>query len=153
MQSFCDKHHQHPHCHVSVFKSTGLIKLAMMLIKRSDHVLSTQVGITHAQFHVLMLVQCLTPITQSELSKYLHSTQAAISRLTDTLVTKGLLARSENPENRRSNQLAITPEGLAVVEQAITIITDIEEKLYASIETKTLKQWQHTTQKVLELLG
>lgn len=43
---------------------------------------------------------------------------AAASQLVDKLVQQGLVARSEDPHDRRAKRLSITPKGLALLERS-----------------------------------
>jgi len=55
----------------------------------------------------------------SLLSEHLGISRAAASQMTDRLVHLGLLARAENPADRRAKLLTLTPAGEAVVRRTI----------------------------------
>ena len=53
-------------------------------------------------------------ITQSKLVAYLMLTEATVSRHISTLVTKKLLTKEKDLENKRSYKLSLTPKGVTV---------------------------------------
>ena len=60
------------------------------------------------------LAKCPGTTRQSELERHVLLSQPAISRLVDRLVTRGLLARTVDPGDRRGVLLTLTDEGRAV---------------------------------------
>ncbi len=135
-------------CRGFQLRSAGLIRLATHLLKQGDQVLQKHFGISHAQLQVLMLVECSSPISQRELAQSLNLTQAAVSRLTDTLLRKKLINRVEDPENRRTNKVTLTPEGQSMIEDAFSLISELEKKLYDSISPRDLATWLKTTAEI-----
>lgn len=138
-------------CSQMRLKSTPLIRLAMVLLKRGDQHLQHACDITHAQLQVLIFVSQLGPISQHQLAQELDLTQAAISRLTETMVRKKILHRVTDPTNRRANKLTVTEQGLTLIEQAINLVQSLEDTLYSQIPEATLKRWQTTTTRILKL--
>jgi DNA-binding MarR family transcriptional regulator len=53
------------------------------------------------------------PLNISEVADSISLSQSAASRVVDRLVSKGLISRREDPEDRRSKRLTLTPEGIA----------------------------------------
>lgn len=122
------------------------------MIKLGDHILQQRCNITHAQLKVLLLVECMGPVSQSHLAQELDLTQAAISRLCETMVKKKILNRVADPTNRRANQLTLTESGKTLIKQALQLIKDLENSLYASFPERTIKTWDQTTQRILKSL-
>lgn len=63
------------------------------------------------------LAKCPGPTRQSELERHVLLSQPAISRLVDRLVSRGLVAKTADPADRRGVLLALTDEGRAVQRQ------------------------------------
>lgn len=57
------------------------------------------------------------PASISSISETLGISLAAASQMVDRLVNEGLLERSEDPSDRRTKQVDLTPAGKALVEQ------------------------------------
>ncbi|WP_437277466.1 MarR family transcriptional regulator [Sorangium sp. So ce375] len=71
-----------------------------------------------AQVAALHLVDQEGPVRVTALATSLGLSASAGSRLVDGLVQRGLLARQEDPEDRRARTLALTPLGRRFVDQA-----------------------------------
>ncbi|MBI5822708.1 MAG: AlwI family type II restriction endonuclease [Chloroflexi bacterium] len=76
-------------------------------------------GLTMAQVYVLQELYYQGPCNMSSISGLLKITSSATSQLTEKLVQSRLVERTENPENRRMKQLALSPGGMAFVEEGI----------------------------------
>ncbi|WP_437811078.1 MarR family winged helix-turn-helix transcriptional regulator [Sorangium sp. So ce1078] len=71
-----------------------------------------------AQVAALHLVDQDGPMRVTALATALGLSASAGSRLADGLVQRGLLAREEDPEDRRAKTLALTPLGRRFVDRA-----------------------------------
>jgi len=78
-------------------------------------VATEQFDITVEQFHILRHVHHGKEFV-SELAEVKHISRPAISRVVDVLVNKGLLTRTQNPDDRRYVQLELTEAGRALLE-------------------------------------
>ncbi len=77
-----------------------------------------QHGLSVGQLLVLRQLQFRGPCTVSDLAQRMEVTNAAASQILDRLVEQGLVARRENPQDRRSKSIALTPRGRALLAQA-----------------------------------
>lgn len=68
-------------------------------------------GITLTQFGVLEALYHLGPLCQSELGKKILKTKGNISMVVDQLSSAGLVGRRRNREDRRYQEVYLTPEG------------------------------------------
>ncbi len=119
-------------CIVSDFVSISVIRLASLITQHADILLRKNCDLTHAQFAVLMILQCAGSSSQTHIAQQLKLTTAAVSRLTDILEGKQLLKRSFNPQNRRENILKLTKIGQQRVIKAIKLIKHAEHDLFGS---------------------
>lgn len=76
-------------------------------------------AITVSQFHILRHIN-RGQDSVSELAATSHISRPAISRMVDVLVNKHLISRTQNPQDRRHVQLALTEAG----ETLLTTIVD-----------------------------
>lgn len=74
-------------------------------------------GLTLTQFRALREVVERTPVTMSAVAQTLDINPSSVTRACEKLVTVELLARAQNPLNRREVLLAPTARGRQVVEQ------------------------------------
>ena len=78
-----------------------------------------ETGLSPSQLWALMRLYHHGECGLSLLSEHLGISRAAASQMTDRLVHLGLLARAENPADRRAKLLTLTPAGEAVVRRTI----------------------------------
>ena len=76
-------------------------------------------GLSMAQLSTLMRLFYGGACGVSHIGDQLGVTAAAASKMIDRLVQQGLLARAEDPTDRRAKNVTVTPAGAAVVQQAI----------------------------------
>ncbi len=69
-------------------------------------------GVTVIQCHTLLEIEERGETNMKEIADYFRIDKSTISRTISILVTKGLVLRKENPENRRMMSLKLTKEGL-----------------------------------------
>lgn len=75
-------------------------------------------GITATQFNILRILKGQFPnrISATEIKSRMLDRNSDVSRLLDRLLAKGLVAKSACPSDRRAADVAITNEGLALLE-------------------------------------
>ncbi len=73
--------------------------------------------LTMAQLRVLFRLRNRGPLTSGALASQLGVTLPTVTSVVDRLVTRGLVERRDDPEDRRRVILAIAPNGQALVER------------------------------------
>jgi DNA-binding MarR family transcriptional regulator len=91
-------------------------------------------GLSPSQLSTLMHLYYSDDCGVSSLSDHLGITKPAVSQLIERLVKMGLLARTENPNDRRSKQLSITSEGEMLIRQGIDARRKWMETLTESLD-------------------
>lgn len=86
---------------------------------RDFFVFVRETGLSTTQLNTLMRLYYGGSCGVSHIGDHLGITNAATSQLVQRLVEQGLLERTEDPDDRRFKQLALTPAGRALIEQAI----------------------------------
>lgn len=87
-------------------------------------------GLTEATWRPLFHLHLLGDGTrQKDLAESLGIKGPSIVRLLEALLTKGLIRREEDEEDRRAKQLFLTHEGRALVNEIHAIILDQETNL------------------------
>ncbi len=76
-------------------------------------------GISMPQFGLLRRLYHGGECEVHEIGRHFDVSAAAASQLVDKLVQAGLAARTEDPDDRRARQVALTAKGRALMEQAI----------------------------------
>jgi DNA-binding MarR family transcriptional regulator len=109
----------------------------------SHHAKAT--GLSMPQFSILMQLFYRGNCGISELSERFEISNAAASQHVDNLVQAGLLARAEDPRDRRAKQIQLSPKGRALVESGMN-----ERYRWMDMLVETLEEKDH--QKVTEAL-
>ncbi len=76
-------------------------------------------GLSFSQITILMRLDHGGNTSVSEIGEQLGVTNAAASQAVDRMVGLGLIQRTEDPEDRRSKQLALTPKGRDLINKGI----------------------------------
>lgn len=103
--------------------------------KHLEQTLTSKKQISFSQFMILIGFSNkeYPHITQSKLAEHLMLTEATISRHISTLVTKKLLTKEKDPENKRSYKLSLTPKGITLYLEAKKIIMEELDTYLSSI--------------------
>jgi len=78
--------------------------------------------ITVDQWLVLNAILKHPELSQADIAQRVFKDQASVARITDLLVKKGYLSRATSANDRRRNEVAVTPEGLALMEAVMPTV-------------------------------
>ena len=76
-------------------------------------------GLSFSQINILMRLVHSGDTNVSEVGEQLGVTNAAASQAVDRLVGWGLIERTEDPVDRRTRRLALTPKGKTIIDEGI----------------------------------
>ncbi len=93
-------------------------------------------GLSPGQIHTLMRLHFGGECGVSQIGNHLGVTNAAASQLVDRLVQLGLVDRSEDPNDRRVKQLALTDSGQDLIQQAVAARRRWMERLTDSLSAE-----------------
>jgi DNA-binding MarR family transcriptional regulator len=86
-------------------------------------------GLPVSQLGPLLHIRRRGALAVSDIGTRMGVSNAAASQMLDRLVAQGLVVRSEDPNDRRVRQIALTPEGLRRVDETLRSQTDWLEGL------------------------
>ncbi|NHN54417.1 MarR family transcriptional regulator [Calidifontibacter sp. DB0510] len=87
--------------------------------------------------------------TPAELAKRTGVTRAGMTSRVDKLVRAGLATRTEDPKDRRSIVIEITPDGRAAWDRIITLWTHEEQRLLSALSVTELRRLNVLLRRVL----
>ena len=108
-------------------------RAARALARRFDRVLSP-LGLTNGQFSLMMALNRPEPVGMGPVAALLGMDRTTLTAALKSLERRGLVATASHPDDRRSRLLSPTPQGHALLAQAVPI-------------------WQETHAEVDRLLG
>ena len=101
--------------------TVGILGLALTAIFKARHCQVDVLGLTPAEFHVLLLVERLKESAfPAEISRWMMRKPATISRLLDRMEDRRLVNRVRNPNNEKTKQIVMTRKGKAALHRART---------------------------------
>lgn len=94
-------------------------------------------GITHVQFVVLATVWWLSstqaPPRQRDIADHAGTDPMMTSQVVRTLMSKGLLTRTQDETDARAYRVEPTPDGLALVVPALKSVEDADDAFFAQL--------------------
>jgi DNA-binding MarR family transcriptional regulator len=91
-------------------------------------------GINGRELAVLLLLHAREPESQQQAATRLKVDRTTMVGLLDGLEAKGLVARQADAEDRRRNVVALTEHGRDVLEQAVRVSDQAEQRLLAGLD-------------------
>ena len=128
-----------------LYPSSELAKRIMVLageLNEATRGVLRDLGLTTAEFDVIVsLRRGGTPYRQkpSDLSRNLLLSSGGTSNVTNQLVRRGLVTREPDPDDGRGTQIRLTPEGVALAEQAVKASSAAHHELWSGIDTDVLE--------------
>jgi len=97
-------------------------KIAMLLSRQNDFILTQNLGIGFSQFKLLMILRWQPNIKQKQIAQQLGQTEASISRQIKLMFNDGLLQSTLNPSNRREHITTLTTRGQRICDESIELM-------------------------------
>ena len=101
------------------------------------HALET-IGLTHVQFVLLAGVGWLTaqghPVTQVELSRQTKTDVMTTSQVLSSLEARGLVVRTEHPDDSRAKSLRLSPGSHELLARAVRLVEVVDAKFFAPLD-------------------
>jgi len=94
-----------------------------------------QTNLTFEMFEVMFYLWQKDGMNQQELSRLTFRDKSSTTYLIDNLSRRGLVIRLEDPEDRRSKRIALTPAGSSLGEQLRPLMMELYAILGGDIET------------------
>lgn len=106
-------------------------------------------GLTDATWRPLLHLHLLgEDIRQKDLAASLGIEGPSLVRLIDSLISKGLIERSEDARDRRAKLLRLTQEGLKLVDRIRKTVAHLEDGLFSSFNDDEIAQFADFVQRL-----
>ncbi len=126
------------------------------LIKQAQHALRlkidkalAQLDLTMPQYVALSRLQAEAGISNAELARRSFVTPQTMHRIVQGLERQGLLERRPHPQLERVMPLALTQAGQQALQQAATMVAQIEQQSLAYLTDEEVAALRSTLEKVL----
>lgn len=97
--------------------------------------------ITPMHIRVLRIIDRQAPCTAIDIAGFLGRDKAQITRLLNTLISRGLVSRETNPRDKRSHYLRTTEAGHAIAEKTAGIDRDTLARMTAGLSPEELAEF------------
>lgn len=98
-------------------------------------------GLSITQWRLVAVVAEAGGITQAEIGQRTRMDKVTVSRAAIALVERGLLAREDNPDDRRSHHLVLTGAGRALYAAIAPKAIELERRIFASFSADELERF------------
>ncbi len=98
--------------------------------KLADH------GVTVAQWNVLVSLYRNEGETVAELARFIDTDTAAVSRLVDRLVDKGLVIRAADPTSRRRIPLSLTKPATELIPRLVALADENDAAFFHTLSDR-----------------
>ncbi len=121
---------------VGQFLTFRLARAQAKLNAQAARILKDQAGLTLTQWRLVALLGGVGEATAAYLSRVAAMDKGLISRNVKTLMTEGLVASHQNPEDSRAHTLRLTPRGRDIFESTLPRMRARQDLLRAHLETQ-----------------
>jgi DNA-binding MarR family transcriptional regulator len=97
-------------------------------------------GLSMQQFSIIMQLHYRGPCSVSDIGDRFETTSAAASQLAEKLVQSGYLERTEDPNDRRTRMLSLSPKGRDLIEQGMNARYDWVDGLVSHLSPEEMRR-------------
>lgn len=108
------------------------------------------IDLTSDQWIILKRIFENEGINQRELAKIAYKEPASITRMLDILEKKGWVSRQDAPNDRRTYEMFLTPEGTKLVEQLLPMAVEIREQGVRGFSEEEINQFKNFLERAFD---
>lgn len=124
-------------------------------VKRNVHEKIEALDLDIAPMHVrvLKIITKKPQCTAVDIANFLDRDKAQVTRLLSALIKQELIVKEPNPEDKRSQCLAITERGKAIVVQLSEVDNEMFEKMKIGIDSDELATFERVAKAMAQNLN
>lgn len=124
-------------------------------VKRNVHEKIEALDLDIAPMHVrvLKIITKKPQCTAVDIANFLDRDKAQVTRLLSALIKQELIVKEPNPEDKRSQCLAITEHGKAIVDQLSEVDSEMFEKMKIGIDSDELATFERVAKTMAQNLN
>jgi DNA-binding MarR family transcriptional regulator len=111
-----------------------------LLLDHADRIVLRQFNLNTLQYNALLLLNTDEGWRLTDLSERLLCERSTVTRLVDYLESEGLISRSADPTDRRSQRVTLTTAGLARRDQAQAAIEQAIRERFSVLSREEIHQ-------------
>lgn len=98
----------------------------------------TRFGLTIPQWRLLAVLNEHAPLSQQDLVNRTLMDKVNVSRTVSSLITRGLVTKKSQDNDKRFQSLTLTKEGQSVVDEIIPVAKDLEHSLLGAFSKEEI---------------
>ena len=102
-----------------------------------------QLGVSKAQWTVLVRIERNEGLKQSELADMLDLQPISLTRVLDRLAENGLIERRPDPNDRRANRLYLTAAARPMLDRLSVLAIDMMKSVLDGLDAATIERMLH----------
>ncbi|WP_261903957.1 MarR family winged helix-turn-helix transcriptional regulator [Vibrio fortis] len=124
-------------------------------VKRNVHEKIEALDLDIAPMHVrvLKIITKKPQCTAVDIANFLDRDKAQVTRLLSALIKQELIVKEPNPEDKRSQCLAITERGKAIVDQLTEVDSEMFKKMKIGIDSEELATFERVAKAMAQNLN
>lgn len=124
-------------------------------VKRNVHEKIEALDLDIAPMHVrvLKIITKKPQCTAVDIANFLDRDKAQVTRLLSALIKQELIVKEPNPEDKRSQCLAITERGKSIVDQLSEVDSEMFEKMKIGIDSDELATFERVAKAMAQNLN
>lgn len=126
-------------------------KQISIIQKKADHFINESLhpfGINKSQMEVLLLLKKKDGRSQAELNEYLLFNKGSVTKLLSSLEALGYIRRCTSSDDKRKNEVYLTPKAAALFPVIINTLTTLESAITKSLSDNEQEIFKELLQKV-----
>jgi DNA-binding MarR family transcriptional regulator len=106
-------------------------------------------GVSVAEWVFLRTLYDAGQVAPSDLAERMGMTRGAISKLADRLLSKALIERHPNPEDRRAHTLCLGPDGRALVPHLAGLADENDAEFFGALDDHERRHLQYLLRRIV----
>ncbi|MCG9555373.1 MarR family winged helix-turn-helix transcriptional regulator [Vibrio sp. Isolate31] len=131
----------------SIFRLVHSLKRQM-----SEQIERLDSEIAPMNIRVMKIITKKSPCTAIDIAHFLKRDKSQVTRLVNTLINQELVKKSPNPEDKRSQLLALTSEGEEIMTKVSNIDREILQRMTKGMNEDELEQFSQIANKMAQNL-
>lgn len=115
-----------------------------------DILAENNIDLSRMQFVILKNIAENDGISQNELAFFANRDKSSLTRMINTLITKGFITKCSSKEDKRKNHIHITSEGTEILEKAIPHFRKMASKIEENLTPQEIEITRNTLKKIQE---
>jgi DNA-binding MarR family transcriptional regulator len=110
-------------------------------------------GVTVAEWVFMRILYDFDSLSPTVLAERMGMTKGAITKLADRLIEKNLAERTANPDDKRSQTLALKPDGRGMIPRLASLADDNDSAFFGVLEDSERNELERLLRKIIVRRG